>query len=88
MMRWLIVSIAAAFFLSSCASNKPSAEALESLSVPVNWTNANLVSADSSWWNEFHSSSLDSILKEAFVNNYSLQIAASNLKAAAAQATI
>ena len=87
-MRWLIVSIAAAFFLSSCASNKPSAEALESLSVPVNWTNANLVSADSSWWNEFHSSSLDSILKEAFVNNYSLQIAASNLKAAAAQATI
>jgi len=82
------MSIAAALILSSCASNKPSIEAIESLKVPANWTNTDLASTDSNWWNEFRSTSLDSIIKEAFANNYNLQVAASNLKAAAAQATI
>jgi len=87
-MRWLFLWITATLLISGCASNKPSAEAIDKLIVPKVWTSQQFSQSDSNWWNEFQSNSLDSLLKEAFANNYDLQIAAANLKMAAAQATI
>ncbi|MGH1364138.1 MAG: efflux transporter outer membrane subunit [Calditrichia bacterium] len=87
-MRWLFLWVVVILFTSGCASNKPSEEAIDKLLIPPTWTSQQLSESDINWWNEFQSSSLDSLLSEAFRNNYDLQIAAANLKAAAAQATI
>ncbi len=88
-MRSLLI-FSTLFWLLSCASTPSPRQVDIGADVPQNWTSLPLESGDvdTLWWQAFQDDQLAALLDEAFERNYDLQIAAANLDAASAQATI
>lgn len=86
MIGWTISLI----LLTACAGTPERRTVDIGTETPQQWQSLQLdaIQADSSWWPEFQDEKLSSILNEALLRNYDLQIAAANLQSAAAQAKI
>jgi NodT family efflux transporter outer membrane factor (OMF) lipoprotein len=77
-------------FLISCASAPRKQEISEAVAIPDEWSVSEMQSGgiDTLWWAEFNDPKLGSIINEALSVNHNLDIAATNVLAAASQAKI
>ena len=89
-MKWFFYLAAVLMLLTACASAPKQQDGALEIEVPESWSAITMDSGDTDtlWWKGFQDDKLEAVLSEAFDNNYNLQIAGANVRAAFAQAKI
>ena len=89
-MRPIFILLIFSALLTSCAAVSSKRPIDPGTDIPQNWSALPLEAGqtDSLWWQAFGDAQLDSLIREAFRHNHSLQIAAANVEAAQAQSRI